>query len=636
MGAFYGSIQFRTEDRDAVLAAVDNLARRQKTAMLVGPVLRGWVGVYPAGNGQDDNVSKLLAKKLPGDVLHLIVHDDDFFTYAYYHDGKVVDRYHSSAEYFGSVSAQAKARLRGRPDRLAHLLPDPARLTDLRDLLVGARSPGMVFASRHLERFAELLDLANAAEAYEYLREADGEGVEGWDEFTHVPDLAEERGRQLARAADIARTTQQLKDDGLLRHVETRTGKIQDLSSTPHYCPDGADGFLVFWHDWQASVGIDLEPSASGIARSPSGRYLAVGHSYGDWTARLWDLTAGRLVRDVPHARGVVWLGVSPDEQLLATVGIQDCAITRTDTGERIATATISNGKAAAIHPDGTLIVSDQTGHLHLVDLVTGAMRKTLLVGGRAQMEEQRNQQRSILAYMLNSWDTPESQQRSEELLQQMEARARRTSGTEGGPAELRIDVTELRRKMEAMKASTAARRASLEAGELPKQGSETPACLATSPNGRWLAIGTTRGVRVFAWDAVAAASDYMPDPVARHDTIRGPYGGETNYVWGVAWYKGGPGVFFGGLEGSIDYLNVDTGAHRVLCELPGRISVAEHKARIQQPGCEDSGGPAILSLALSTDETSLASCIAPEFFSRNHRRPLELMIWDVAALLRR
>src|SRR5262245_35005117 len=121
MGAFYGSIQVRTEDRAAVVDAADKLARRQKTAMLVGPVLRGWVGVYPAGNGQDEGVSKLLAKKLPGDVLHLIVHDDDLFTYAYYRDGKVADRFSSHPDYFAPVSARMRAQLRGRPERLAHL-----------------------------------------------------------------------------------------------------------------------------------------------------------------------------------------------------------------------------------------------------------------------------------------------------------------------------------------------------------------------------------------------------------------------------------------------------------------------------------------------------------------------------------
>src|SRR5690348_11725413 len=68
MGAFYGSIHVRTEDRAAVLAAVAQIARKQKTRFLVGPVLRGWVGVYPSTNGQDQGITRALARKLNYDL----------------------------------------------------------------------------------------------------------------------------------------------------------------------------------------------------------------------------------------------------------------------------------------------------------------------------------------------------------------------------------------------------------------------------------------------------------------------------------------------------------------------------------------------------------------------------------------
>jgi WD40 repeat protein len=655
MGAFYGSIHVRTEDRTTVVDAAEKLARRQKTAMLVGPMIRGWIAVYPAGNGQDERISGLLAKRLPGDVLHLIVHDDDLFTYTYYHDGKVADRYNSCPDYFAPVSDRMRARLRGRPERLAHLLPDPARLTDLRDLFAGAAGPGVTFASRHLERFAELLDIANAAEAYEYLREQDGEGVDGWAQFTHVPDLSEERGRELARAAEQARATQRLRDEGVLRHVESRPGKNKEFSCTPYYCPDGANGFLVFWFDWQAGerrpvehylppwaspgrpTGIDLEPTVTCLARGPSGRYLAVAHAYGGGNARLWHLAGGRPIRDVPHDRSVVWVGFSPDESLLVTLGIQDCLITRTDTGERVGGPVIQNGKVATVHPDGTLVVGDQTGHLHLVDLSTGGIRKRLLVGDRADMDAMRQMQRAAFGSMLRSWNDPESQRQSEALIQQMEAEAQRMASGDAEGTGFRIDVAQIRQQVEAMRVSVAQQRAALDSGGPPQQGTETPAALALSGDGRWLAVGTSRGVRVYAWDAVRAASDYLPQPAARYDSLAGPYGGETNYVYAVAWHAAGPGVFFGGTDGRIDYLDVATGAHRMLCELPGRVGMLDQLARIQRPPYEVSGGTAVLSLGLSSDGSSLACCVQPDLLSRHAvRKPPELMIWDCAALLRR
>ena len=45
MGAFYGSVQLRSEDRDGVKAAADEVARQRQIRMLIGPTLNGWVGV---------------------------------------------------------------------------------------------------------------------------------------------------------------------------------------------------------------------------------------------------------------------------------------------------------------------------------------------------------------------------------------------------------------------------------------------------------------------------------------------------------------------------------------------------------------------------------------------------------------
>ena len=62
MGAFYGSVQVRSKDRDPVKAAAEEVARQRQICMLIGPVLNGWIGVYPEGSGQDGTVS--FAQKL--------------------------------------------------------------------------------------------------------------------------------------------------------------------------------------------------------------------------------------------------------------------------------------------------------------------------------------------------------------------------------------------------------------------------------------------------------------------------------------------------------------------------------------------------------------------------------------------
>jgi hypothetical protein len=70
MGAFYGSVQVRSEDHGHVRAAAEEVARQRQIRTLIGPVLNGWVGIDPEGSGQDGNVSRDLAQRINRDVLH--------------------------------------------------------------------------------------------------------------------------------------------------------------------------------------------------------------------------------------------------------------------------------------------------------------------------------------------------------------------------------------------------------------------------------------------------------------------------------------------------------------------------------------------------------------------------------------
>jgi WD40 repeat protein len=218
-----------------------------------------------------------------------------------------------------------------------------------------------------------------------------------------------------------------------------------------------------------------------------------------------------------------------------------------------------------------------------------------------------------------------------------MEDEARQMAARGGADIGPRIDVAQLRQQMEASRASLMQQRAALESSDLPPHGAESPAVLSLCPDGCWLAIGASRGLRVYEWAAVRDASNYLPDPSARFDTISGSWGGESNYVYAVAWQPDGQGVFFGGLDGRIGYLDLATRTHRILCDLPGRVDVADALRRISSaPSCEEGGGAAVLSLALSTDGSSLACCVQPECLSRaSVRKAPQLMIWDCAALFR-
>jgi hypothetical protein len=153
MGAFYGSIHVRTNERGYVQTAVEQIAKQHKLRFLIGPVLNGWVSVYPQNNGQDGSVAKDLAKRLRGYILDVMVHDDDVFAYSYYQEGKLADSFDSRPDYFAPVSKRVKAKLVGKPALLQPLLPQGKSVDDLAEILSIKSIDDTVMASDLLERF---------------------------------------------------------------------------------------------------------------------------------------------------------------------------------------------------------------------------------------------------------------------------------------------------------------------------------------------------------------------------------------------------------------------------------------------------------------------------------------------------
>jgi hypothetical protein len=90
MGAFYGSVQIRSDDRDKIKAAAEVVAEAMKNDVCIGPWRNGWVGIYPDKSGQDHQVGAEIAKLVEGFVMHIVLHDDDIFAYWLHHDGKLV------------------------------------------------------------------------------------------------------------------------------------------------------------------------------------------------------------------------------------------------------------------------------------------------------------------------------------------------------------------------------------------------------------------------------------------------------------------------------------------------------------------------------------------------------------------
>ena len=198
MGAFYGSVQVRGDDRDAIRAAVEGLSRKTGRKFLLGPSLDGWIGIYPDDCGQDLELAGDLARRLSGEAFAVRVHDDDFFAYEYYRGGELVDAYDSAFVNGDEAFGEEPLEPNSRPEAFAHLVSDQAGLESLNQRLLAQGTQRDLLATELLEAFAEALGIRNVITSYDYLLENNQtDDIEGWDEFVHIPKLPSGSGESL-------------------------------------------------------------------------------------------------------------------------------------------------------------------------------------------------------------------------------------------------------------------------------------------------------------------------------------------------------------------------------------------------------------------------------------------------------
>jgi hypothetical protein len=659
MGSFFGSVHIRTEDRDAVRKVLEQVAKKQKARFLLGPALNGWVAVYPDNNGQDVRVAAAIGGKLTADALYVMVHDDDIFAYSFYQRGELVDHYNSCPDYFDGVFdtegleeelGEEPAECGGRPEVFRHLLKSDGDLAELQALLSPGQARSVVFASELLDRFAGLLGLANAATAYEYLMQDETDGIDGWEGFTHVPDLSAEKAKKRAAEDALAAAKRRLRDEGLLLLEQAGTGKAPRVTM-PVWCPDRDGGFLVCWSDmfgqgppslerygppWSAGpqpTGLAGERYVMALASSRSGRYWATGDGTG--LAKVWDAEHARPLLEIKHDRHVVWTGFTADEKYLVTLSAQDGAVTALDTRQRVASFPVLHAKTGSIHPSGTLVVADELGKLVFIDLPSGRVGKTLRVGGRQGFPPmgqllgahvQRGGQQSVAAVREAMEAALKQQLAGVEAMQEKLRAAYRKAGMpepEGLAERMRQEIEKLiadtQKRLEGLQAAARPGGAPPQAG-VPAQGLERLHALEVSADGRWLSYAAQQGVRVLAWDAVTAAAEATPAPafaaVAEPVAVDMGQSGMTTtqaQTYAVAHDPAANRLLFAGLEGKVKALDLATGQVRVLLDPPGR--------------------PPINRLGLARDGSALCCTCQPEMFGGNNRPAPLVQVWNYAAL---
>jgi hypothetical protein len=644
MGSFYGSVQIKGADRNAIKSVVEKLASKQELRFLIGPDLGGWVGVYPADHGQDTRTGHAIARKLPGEVFHLLVHDDDFFVYEYYRDGKLVDRFNSRPDYFAPVSASEARKLRGRPETFAHLAPS-GDVVALKSMLANPEAESFAFASTLLDRFAQALGIRNTLTSYEYLQNGEGEGLEEWDDFVHVPDLTSAKAQQRQLEESQRALKQDLIREGLL-FAELGGKKGRDLPS-PCWCPapDGA-GFLLGWSDhvaprqqtmplerygppWPAGPAptpLAIDSHVFGMTLSPSGRYLAVAHAAAQWKAALWDLAENRRLLQVPQVPAVSSVGFSPDEKSMISVssdGEDGRVVIAPVDGSEPRIIVHRHAKLAAMHPAGAkLVVVDNRAQLTVIDTATFKPERACWVGGLRAVGSIERGMRDQMRQAAANVDSDELERTMRKQWEQMLGHLT-PKALPPGIGSIEAFKEQMEQQLNAQIRTMREEHAKIGTSEWEadrQSGSVIVFRMMFDPKGEWLCLGTSDGAWVYPWSDVATATENLPRPVLTVDagsryveTDHGPIE-QGDYVYAIDHDPDRGRFLFGGLEGRVRFVDPRSGRSGVLLEPPGRWPINH--------------------LGLSLDRSAVALTIQPDSYSNAlYKAGPVVQFWNYSAL---
>ena len=580
MGALYGSIQVRSQDRERVKAAAEQVARAKNIHCLVSPANNGWVAVFPENHGQDNSVGREIAKILnEEDVLHLMVHDDDVFAYWLYRKGELVDSYWSSPGYFGEENCAAEEKMAGNPEAFRPLIAD--RVEELPALL--ARDVSPVFASETLQEFAKVLRIPAAVNAYEYLKAGEWQGIKGWRQFQEVPaEQARARSDEKRRARELVKSERKrLAAAGLLLVNDEHQAEMARGCTW-------REGFLVAWPDyrgtvsfnsyeepWTAPSPIPLQTPAhiTELASDAKGKrvVMSAGDRVSIWDAPESGRDGWRHVADVPEGDVAIGVAISADAETVAHASRQEIVVTEIHSGRKLLAIPAQGRQHLAFDPSGEWLAA--TGNtLALISLRQGPHLRELYVGGKSNLgpafgELLRSKMREV------DLDALDQQRRAmmDKTVQMLQTHLKKKLISQE-------QLDEMCRRMEKSFEETKSRMIALKEGRLPPapaQGNEHVSCVGFSRDGRWLWCGTSVGLRVYEWSGVPRESGAdVPRPRFSFDLPGTPQFDQFNHVNAVAEEIDAPAIVFGGGTGRLYRLDLTTGEARELVKLPDQVAI--------------------------------------------------------------
>jgi WD40 repeat protein len=579
MGAHYRSLQFKSENREAVAASAESLIKEHDGRMLVGPCINGWIGLYPDDAASSETLAAKISESLKVYALDLSVHDSDIFFYNFYLNGRLIDEYSSSPDYFEKVSSTEHERLKGKPEVFRELLGSNDKLAELQGLLAANRKDGFTFEEARLEKLASLLGIKNTSASYDYLTNGEWDGIKGRKQFVHVPDLTVEKTAAKMAAAAVRTEIKRLKKEGVLCFEALPSPKDKLAHSEPAWDPINGgvlyswtrysviprkSGFFCVSPPWKSQVEMpefQMTNAPQDLLFSRTGKWFA----YSDGQLRLWDWRERKML-DI-NIQNSSPKQFSHDEKLLLCRNDQGFVIVSMETREALKTISIENRSTQflAWHPAGRFIViQSRLDQIGLLDLETGKVAKVLYLGTITDWSE---------LFAMFSDAVPKTGLSKEQL------------------DEMRQGFI---------------------------KGSNAAFTMKFSSDGRLLFSATNRGLNVLEWDKVLNAEKSTPPPllVTSPVPLQPPMSlaGEEylNYIYDVVFDEEQKRLLFAGIEGVIRFLDLTDGSTGVLLQPPQTNNIRR--------------------LHLSPDREFICCYCTPPYDDRN-KKPNRIQIWNYRLL---
>lgn len=633
MGGFYGSTQIHTSERDRVIEMATKVARAAGIRCLIGPELNGWVGVYGQHHGQDQSFGAALAEELGGYVIHMLVHDDDVMAYWLWRDGKQIDSYFSAPGYFDEADRVEQEGMSGNPAAFEPLAG--ASASALSEILERWER-AITFEMDRLDRVAQVLGIRNAVTSYEYLKSGEVDDIVRAGDFVEAPaDLveADAKARAAEEQARIADEKARLARNAVIELTKSRLKRayvllcdVVEERLLPRACAT-ADGFLVAWEGhgraesrielyrapWgEAEPGeIETGGQVNAVASDAAGRHvaMALGNRAVVWATRGW-----KPMLELVESDWAVRVALSADGKLLAYASREAVYVSEIGSGRPVTALGGREGGELALHPSNEWIVAAGSA-LWIARVDSAHPWRELYVGGRAQAPG------DLAAAVQRQMSQVDLDAIEKKWRDSMDAAFNRMvkSGSAATPEMLVKMRQQMQKQLEQMRGNFAR----LKEGKLPppRRGNETVATVGFSRDGRWIWCGTDKGLRVYEWSAVAAATgDQMPEPrwaypasesgAAGSDTGNTMPPASSGPIYAIAEDPSGNAIFFGGFAGSLYRMDLTTGETRALATLPD--------------------GGAITGICAALDGSAIGVCSRPGMGSRPSSEADDRAVWQI------